>query len=103
MPECCAKLTDGRKQSHWMWFIFPQLAGLGSSYMAQKYAIDSLAEARSYLEHNLLGPRLRECTRLLLAIPNCDIHSDPGTPRRLEVPLIHDAVLRRQPRRNAVR
>ena len=61
-----AELQTGRKQSHWMWFVFPQLAGLGFSPMAQRYAISSLAEARAYLAHPLLGARLRECTAALL-------------------------------------
>lgn len=59
------ELRTGRKQSHWMWFVFPQLAGLGHSAMAQRYAIASLAEAKAYLEHPVLGPRLRECARAL--------------------------------------
>jgi uncharacterized protein (DUF1810 family) len=57
-----AELAAGRKQSHWMWFVFPQLQGLGSSPIAQHYAIGSLGEARAYLAHPLLGARLRECT-----------------------------------------
>ena len=57
------ELRAGRKRSHWMWFIFPQLAGLGSSPLAQRYAIASLAEARAYLDHELLGPRLVECVQ----------------------------------------
>lgn len=61
-----AELASGRKRSHWMWFVFPQLAGLGSSPMAQRYAISSLVEARAYLDHPLLGSRLRECTQLAL-------------------------------------
>lgn len=69
------ELKAGRKESHWMWFIFPQLAGLGSSPLAQKFALASLAEARSYLDHDVLGPRLRECTRLILAAPTSDIGS----------------------------
>jgi uncharacterized protein (DUF1810 family) len=63
--QVCAELATGRKQSHWMWFIFPQLRGLGSSAMAQRYAIGSLAEARAYLAHPLLGERLRTCTQLV--------------------------------------
>ncbi len=62
-----SELRSGRKRSHWMWFVFPQLAGLGSSAMAVKYAIGSAAEARAYLEHPLLGNRLRECVRLAAA------------------------------------
>lgn len=60
-----AELAAGQKRSHWMWFIFPQIAGLGSSSMAQRYAITDLAEARAYLQHPVLGPRLRECTALV--------------------------------------
>jgi uncharacterized protein (DUF1810 family) len=59
------ELAVGRKSSHWMWFIFPQLQGLGSSSTARHYAIGSLAEARAYLAHPLLGARLRECTALV--------------------------------------
>jgi uncharacterized protein (DUF1810 family) len=59
------ELRAGRKRSHWMWFVFPQLHGLGRSPMSQRYAISSLAEARAYLEHPVLGGRLIECTRIL--------------------------------------
>jgi uncharacterized protein (DUF1810 family) len=61
----CAELAAGEKRSHWMWFIFPQLRGLGSSPTARHFGIGSLAEARAYLAHPLLGERLRECTRLV--------------------------------------
>ena len=60
------ELRDGSKRSHWMWFIFPQLRGLGASTMAQTYGIAGLAEARAYLAHPLLGPRLLECVQALL-------------------------------------
>ncbi len=63
-----AELAAGRKQSHWMWFVFPQIAGLGVSPTAMRYAISSLAEAKAYLAHPLLGMRLRECIGLVLAI-----------------------------------
>ncbi|MBV9316537.1 MAG: DUF1810 domain-containing protein, partial [Gammaproteobacteria bacterium] len=63
--QVCAELAAGRKESHWMWFIFPQLRGLGSSGMAQRYALSSLDEARAYLAHPLLGERLRHCTQLV--------------------------------------
>ena len=63
-----AELARGRKSSHWMWFIFPQIAGLGVSATARRYAITSLAEARAYLNHAVLGPRLLECLQLLLAV-----------------------------------
>ncbi len=59
------ELRAGRKTSHWMWFIFPQIAGLGHSPMAQKFAISGRAEAESYLQHPVLGPRLTECTQLV--------------------------------------
>ncbi|MBV8420455.1 MAG: DUF1810 domain-containing protein [Hyphomicrobiales bacterium] len=64
----CAELAAGRKQTHWMWFIFPQLRGLGASASAQRYALGSAAEARAYLEHPLLGERLRHCTGLVNAV-----------------------------------
>jgi uncharacterized protein (DUF1810 family) len=64
-----AELGAGRKASHWMWFVFPQLAGLGHSPTARLYAITSLDEARAYLAHPVLGARLRECADLLLALP----------------------------------
>jgi uncharacterized protein (DUF1810 family) len=63
-----AELRGGRKRSHWMWFVFPQIAGLGRSPMAQTYAIASVDEARAYLTHPILGPRLLECARVLLSI-----------------------------------
>lgn len=62
------ELRAGAKRSHWIWFVFPQISGLGRSRTAQRYAIDSLAEARAYLDHPLLGERLRECTRAALQI-----------------------------------
>lgn len=60
-----AEIRRGAKRSHWMWYIFPQIAGLGRSAMAQRYAISSMGEARAYLEHPLLGPRLRDCVSAL--------------------------------------
>jgi len=62
-----AELRAGAKRSHWMWFVFPQVAGLGFSAMSQRYALASLAEARAYLAHPVLGPRLVECGRILTA------------------------------------
>jgi uncharacterized protein (DUF1810 family) len=62
------ELRSGRKRTHWMWFVFPQIRGLGSSPTAVRFAIASLDEARAYLAHELLGPRLRECTRLVATI-----------------------------------
>ncbi len=62
-----AELNAGHKQSHWMWFIFPQIAGLGHSDMARRYAIKDASEAAAYLKHPVLGPRLEECAAALLA------------------------------------
>jgi uncharacterized protein (DUF1810 family) len=70
--QALAELRAGRKRSHWMWFVFPQIAGLGRSPTAQRYAISGLDEARAYLAHPLLGPRLRECCRMLLELPDPD-------------------------------
>ncbi|MGY3627480.1 uncharacterized protein (DUF1810 family) [Bradyrhizobium sp. USDA 3686] len=72
------ELTRGRKQSHWMWFVFPQVAGLGFSAMSQRYAITSRAEAQAYLAHPILGPRLIECTRLVLAVEGRTINAILG-------------------------
>ena len=74
------ELSRGRKRTHWMWFIFPQIAGLGFSAMAQRFAIGSRAEAVAYLEHDLLGPRLLECTRLVLAASERTITDILGSP-----------------------
>ena len=65
--EALSELRDGAKRSHWMWFVFPQIAGLGQSAMSRRYAIRSLAEAKAYLEHPLLGARLRQCVAAILA------------------------------------
>jgi uncharacterized protein (DUF1810 family) len=64
----CAELRAGHKRSHWMWFVFPQIKGLGHSALARKFAISSLEEAKAYLEHPVLGPRLRECSRLVATV-----------------------------------
>lgn len=66
IDRALAELRSGAKASHWMWFVFPQIAGLGHSHMAQRYAIADLAEARAYLAHPLLGPRLMEATEAML-------------------------------------
>ena len=66
------ELRAGRKRSHWMWFVFPQLAGLGRSVMAQRYAISGLDEARAYLSHPVLGPRLLACTQAVLDLDERD-------------------------------
>jgi uncharacterized protein (DUF1810 family) len=63
--EACEELRAGAKRSHWMWFVFPQIKGLGSSPFARKFAIASVAEAQAYLQHPVLGPRLKDCTQLM--------------------------------------
>lgn len=78
--DVLGELARGQKQSHWMWFVFPQLAGLGFSAMSQHYAIGSRAEAEAYLAHSVLGPRLIECTRLLLAVDGRTINAILGAP-----------------------
>jgi uncharacterized protein (DUF1810 family) len=75
-----AELTEGRKRSHWIWFIFPQIAGLGFSNMAQRFAIKSRGEAIAYLAHNLLGPRLIDCTRLVMDANGKTINDILGSP-----------------------
>ena len=79
-----AELRQGEKQSHWMWFIFPQLAGLGFSPMAQRFALRSRDEAVAYLGHGVLGPRLRECTALINAIEGRAIGEILGSPDDLK-------------------
>jgi uncharacterized protein (DUF1810 family) len=78
------ELRAGRKTSHWMWFVFPQVAGLGTSPMAQKYAINSLDEARAWLAHRVLGPRLQECTQLVLDVKGREISDILGYPDDLK-------------------
>jgi len=79
-----AELQEGRKRSHWMWFIFPQIAGLGSSPLARRFAISSLSEAAAFLEHPILGPRLAECTRLVNLIEGRSIEQIFGRPDDLK-------------------
>jgi uncharacterized protein (DUF1810 family) len=79
------ELRGGRKRSHWMWFVFPQLLGLGSSPMADRYGISSLDEARAYLRHDLLGPRLHECTRLVNQVQGRSIGEIFGSPDDLKL------------------
>ena len=74
------ELTEGRKRSHWMWFIFPQLRGLGLSDTAQFYGISSIEEARAYLDHPVLGERLRLCTSAVLDLEGHSIHAIFGSP-----------------------
>jgi uncharacterized protein (DUF1810 family) len=84
-PSVVEELRSGRKRSHWMWFIFPQLRGLGSSPMAAHYGISSLEEAREYLRHELLGPRLRECTGLVNQVQGRSIGEIFGSPDDLKL------------------
>ena len=79
-----AELKAGRKRSHWMWFIFPQLRGLGHSSTAFFYGISSLAEARAYLAHPLLGPRLEICTEAVLGIRDSTLNAIFGSPDDLK-------------------
>jgi uncharacterized protein (DUF1810 family) len=83
-PCVLGELRHGCKQSHWMWFIFPQLAGLGLSAMARRFAIRSRAEAIAYLGHAVLGPRLRECTALVNAVEGKTILEILGSPDDLK-------------------
>jgi uncharacterized protein (DUF1810 family) len=83
-PRVLAELRQGRKQSHWMWFIFPQIAGLGHSPMAQRFAIASRAEALAYLGHGVLGSRVRECTALVNAVEGRTINEILGSPDDLK-------------------
>ena len=78
--QVAAELRAGRKRSHWMWFVFPQIAGLGFSAMAQRYALGSLDEARAYLAHPVLGSRLRECVALVRDVEGRDAHAIFGSP-----------------------
>jgi uncharacterized protein (DUF1810 family) len=79
-----AELRAGRKRSHWMWFVFPQREGLGVSAMAQRYAITSLDEARAYLAHPVLGPRLRECADLVNHVEGRSLYEIFGDPDRMK-------------------
>ena len=82
--QVCAELRAGRKRSHWMWFVFPQIKGLGHSAMANKFAIASRAEAQTYLAHPVLGSRLRECTTLVNRIEGQRIEDIFGYPDDLK-------------------
>jgi len=77
--QALAELRAGQKQSHWMWFIFPQVAGLGQSAMSRAYAIQTLAEARGYLAHPVLGARLRECCQALMNLRSKSAHDIFGS------------------------
>jgi uncharacterized protein (DUF1810 family) len=82
--QVCSELAAGHKRGHWMWFIFPQIAGLGSSPMANEFAIKSLAEAEAYMRHPALGPRLRECSRLVTSVEGRSIDQILGYPDNLK-------------------
>jgi len=82
--QVCVELRQGRKQTHWMWFIFPQIKGLGTSQMATKFAISSRQEAEAYLKHSVLGPRLRECTRLVNQVEGRSVNQIFGYPDDLK-------------------
>ncbi|OBJ99172.1 DUF1810 domain-containing protein [Mycobacterium sp. 1245852.3] len=83
--DVVAELRAGRKRSHWMWFVFPQLRGLGGSAMAARFGIASLDEAGAYLRHELLGPRLHECARLVSAVQGRSIGQIFGSPDDLKL------------------
>jgi uncharacterized protein (DUF1810 family) len=84
IEQVLEELRAGRKASHWMWFVFPQIQGLGHSPMAQRFAIASLAEAEAYLAHPVLGARLRECTRLVNEVEGRAIEEIFGYPDDLK-------------------
>jgi uncharacterized protein (DUF1810 family) len=84
LQEVLAELRHGRKTSHWMWFVFPQIQGLGYSATARHFAISSLQEAKAYLDHPVLGQRLIECTRLVNAINGKTVHEVFGSPDDLK-------------------
>jgi uncharacterized protein (DUF1810 family) len=78
--QVCAELAAGKKVSHWMWFVFPQLLGLGSSAMAIRFALASRKEAVDYWQHPVLGPRLKQCAELLLSVRGKSAHEIFGSP-----------------------
>ena len=84
-PRVISELRAGKKRTHWMWFVFPQIKGLGHSDMAQRYAIQSLAEARAYLAHPVLAGRLRECCQILLGLEASSAPDVLGTPYDLKL------------------
>ncbi|QSN62793.1 DUF1810 domain-containing protein [Caballeronia sp. M1242] len=84
IDEARAELSAGRKRTHWMWFVFPQIAGLGHSPMAQRYAIQSLAEAQAYLAHPVLGARLVELTRIVNGVEGRSVEDIFGYPDHMK-------------------
>ena len=85
MAEVLAELEQGRKRTHWMWFVFPQHAALGMSATAKHFGIRSLDEARAYLEHPVLGPRLQQCCAILLGVEGRTAHEIFGSPDDLKL------------------
>lgn len=83
--EALAELKAGKKRTHWMWFVFPQVAGLGNSPMAVRYAINSKEEAQAYLDHSVLGSRLRECATALLGVQGKTANEIMGFPDDLKL------------------
>lgn len=84
-PSVIKELTEGQKRTHWMWFIFPQVKGLGQSTMSRRFAIESLEQARAYLQHDVLGARLIECAELLLLHPEKSALDIFGSPDNLKL------------------
>ena len=84
-PQVIEELTQGRKRTHWMWFIFPQVKGLGHSKMSRRFAIASLEQAKAYLQHEVLGARLIECAELLLLHPDKSALDIFGSPDNLKL------------------
>jgi uncharacterized protein (DUF1810 family) len=83
--DALSEITNGRKRTHWMWFVFPQLAGLGVSATSERYAIATVDEARAYLDHPILGPRLLECSESLLRVEGRSATAILGTPDDLKL------------------
>ena len=90
--DAVAELRRGRKTSHWMWFVFPQIAGLGQSSISRRFAISSVQEAQAYFEHPVLGPRLAECTAILMEATGRTARADLWKHRCSEAALVDDAV-----------
>ncbi|WP_367112036.1 DUF1810 domain-containing protein [uncultured Psychrobacter sp.] len=84
-PSVIKELTEGQKRTHWMWFIFPQVKGLGYSKTSRRFAIESLEQAKAYLQHEVLGARLIECAELLLLHPNKSALDIFGSPDNLKL------------------
>jgi uncharacterized protein (DUF1810 family) len=82
--QVCAELRAGRKRSHWMWFVFPQIRGLGSSEMAVRYGLSGRDEARAYLDHAVLGPRLKECAGIVVGVTGKTVGEIFGYPDDLK-------------------